>query len=376
MRILISALQPNGGIKTFLRYVYGQPEFEDCHLALLAPDKGLSEYLGYFLPEGRLEVIEARQPSGRFIQQVHEHLKRESFDLIHSHGFSAGLLTELGRIGTGVPHLMTAHDVLQSGQFQGIKGRLKKIPIGLLFRRMTGIHTATDDSKANFSEFFPGVDQSRVHSILHGVDTEYFRQSGVRDLKGELRLAPDTPVVGFFGRFMSPKGFRVLVDAMEQIIGRGLIRPLPHVITFGWGAFIREDYDYLKQKGLGDYFHQMEQTNDMASALKGVDIVAMPSRWEACGLLAMEALASGKPLIGSDCTGLREVLEGTPAKKIRTGSSESLVAALVEEFESLPAREKEFKDYQDVAVERFHIRRPARELRNLYQKLVRQRKKT
>lgn len=370
MRILMSALQPGGGIKTFFRYVYGQPDFEDCYFTLVAPDHGLADYLEHFLPDGRLEVIDARPPIRGFIQQVHSNLKQESFDLIHSHGFSAGLLTEIARIGTDIPHLMTAHDVLQMNQFQGIKGRLKKIPMALLFRRMTGIHTATEDSRRNLLTFFPRLEPSRVNSILHGVDTEYFREGDVRDLRRELHLSRNTPVIGFFGRFMSPKGFRILVDAMEQIVGKGLIGPLPHVITFGWGAFIREDYDYLKQKGLGDYFHQMEQTDDMASALKGVDIVVMPSRWEACGLLAMEALAAGKPVIGSDCTGLREVLEGTPAKKIRTGSSDSLAEALVEELENLPAREKAFTDYQDLAVERFHVRRPAQELRNLYRQLI------
>lgn len=370
MRIVMTALQPGGGIRTFFRYIYGQSAFEDCRFTLIAPDQGLSAYLEEFLPAGRIKVIEACTPANRFVGQIRKQLKAEKPDLIHSHGFSAGLLTELARTGVDVPHLMTAHDVFQSAQFTGTKGYLRKVCMAFLFRRMTGIHTVTEDARNNLLAFFPQVETDRVHGILHGVDTAYFEQGQPRPLRKEIGLPAKTPLVGFFGRFMNQKGFRLLVDAMERIVSNKLAEPVPHVITFGWGAFIREDYEYLREKGLGEYFHQAAQTNDMASAIKGVDLVVMPSRWEACGLLAMEVLAAGKPLIGSDCVGLREVIAGTPAHSIETGSSESLTSAMVEELKRLSEREKDFIAYQDEAVKRFDIGRPAHQIRGLYQNLT------
>lgn len=370
MRIVMTALQPGGGIKTFFRYIYGQPDFEDCQFTLIAPDQGLSAYLEEFLPKGRIKVIPAQAPAHKFIGQIRRQLKEDEPDLIHSHGFSAGLLTELARTGMRIPHLMTAHDVFQGAQFKGVKGHFRKFPMALLFRKMTAIHTVTEDARKNLLAFFPQIQESRVHGILHGVDTAYFERSLQRSLKTEIGLGLETPLIGFFGRFMNQKGFRLLVDAVQRIVEGGLVHPIPHVITFGWGGFIREDYEYLSEKGLAEYFHQASQTNDMASAIKGVDLVAMPSRWEACGLLAMEVLAAGKPLVGSDCIGLREVLAGTPARQIETGSSDSLTSVLVEELNELPAREPEFIAYQEEAVQRFDIKRPAREIRELYRKLT------
>lgn len=369
MRILMTALQPGGGIKTFFRYVYGQPEFDDCRLRLIAPDRELSSYLEDFLPDDRMQVIQSRAPIRRFIEQVREQLKLYKPNLIHSHGFSAGLLTELARTGLQVPHLMTAHDVFLEAQFGGVKGYFKKLTMSALFCRMTAIHTVTEDARQNFLAYFPRVERARVEGILHGVDTTYFEQGGTREVKKEIGLGAETPLIGFFGRFMNQKGFRLLVDAMERIVKGNLAEPVPHVVTFGWGAFIREDYAYLSEKGLENYFHQVAQTNDMASAIKGVDLVAMPSRWEACGLLAMEVLAAGKPLIGSDCIGLREVLAGTPTRSIEAGSSESLTRVLLDELTALDERKKAFLDYQGEAVKRFDIRRPSREIRGLYQKL-------
>lgn len=168
---------------------------------------------------------------------------------------------------------------------------------------------------------------------------------------------------------MSPKGFKVLVDAIDHINRNLVTEPTPHVATFGWGGFIREDYAYLEELGLKDYFHQMPQTNNMAGALKGVDVVAMPSRWEACGLLAMEALAAGVPIVGSDCIGLREVLSGSPARQVPVGNAPALADALLEEINNLEQRRDAFQAYQSEAVERFAIDRPARALADLYRQL-------
>lgn len=370
MRILMSALQPGGGIRTFFRYIYSQPCFSECNFTLVAPDNGLSDFLSEYVPGNRIAVLPARQGSIAFTRQLRELIAGGDFNLVHSHGFSAGLLTEIAGTGHGVPHLMTAHDVFLPAQFTGWKGRAKHLAMSLLFRRMTAIHTVTEDARANLLEFFPAIDQGRVHGILHGVDTEYFRDGEPRALKAELGLDERTPLLGFFGRFMGQKGFRLIVDAIEEIRQSCAMEPLPHVATFGWGGFIREDYEYLTEKGLADYFHQCEQTNDMAAAIKGVDVVVMPSRWEACGLLAMEVLAAGKPIIGSSCIGLREVLANSPAQTVEVGDSSSLAKAITLEVEEMPDRSERFRQFQARAVDNFHIGRPANALRALYREMA------
>ncbi|MDF0750466.1 glycosyltransferase family 4 protein [Marinobacter sp. 71-i] len=370
MRILMSALQPGGGIRTFFRYIYSQPCFSDCRFTLVVPDRGLSDFLSEFIPGNRITVVPARQGNLAFARQLRELIATGDFQLVHSHGFSAGLLTELAGTGYGVPHLMTAHDVFLPAQFSGWKGRAKHLAMSLLFRRMTMIHTVTNDARDNLLEFFPAINRSRVHGILHGVDTEYFREGEPRALKAELGLDEQTPLLGFFGRFMGQKGFRLLVDALEEIHRARSVAPLPHVATFGWGGFIREDYEYLSEKGLADYFHQCEQTNDMAAAIKGVDVVVMPSRWEACGLLGMEVLAAGVPIVGSQCIGLREVLEGSPAQTVPVGDSRKLTKALVAELSDRDSRRSDFVRFQPIAVDKFHIKRPAESLRRLYTQML------
>jgi len=370
MNILMSALHPEGGIRTFFRYIYGQPVFSGHTFDLIAPDRELSRYLDRFLPEQRIRVIVAEKNKVRLIRQIRAIAREGRYDIIHSHGFSAGLLTEMALTGLGMPHLMTAHDVFLPAQFHSLRGKMKKVAMNQLFRRMTAIHAVSEDARRNLLSFFPGIHANRIRGILHGVDTIAFRDCLPAALRPVLGLEAEVPLIGFFGRFMGQKGFRLLVDAMDDIVRNGRLPVLPHVVTFGWNGYIREDYEYLRDKGLGEYFHQHEQTHEVGPMLKAVDLVAMPSRWEACGLLAMEALSAAVPIVGSDCIGLREVLAGSPAQMFPAGDASALSDLLVSEINHLPERRGEFVRYQSEAVARFDLDRAARVLARLYAELA------
>ena len=140
---------------------------------------------------------------------------------------------------------------------------------------------------------------------------------------------------------------------------------MPIVLTFGWGGFIREDYALIEQLGLAENFRQLPFTDDVAAAIKGVDMVVMPSRWDACGLLAMEVLSAGVPLVSTDCIGLRCVVKNTPTTTVEPYNPEQLANAIEQELLS-PSLDA-FKSYQSEAVSRFNLIRPAQELSDYYQ---------
>jgi glycosyltransferase involved in cell wall biosynthesis len=364
MKVLLAAFHTSaGGIRTYLRYLYGRDAFADCEFRLVAPDDTLGEYLGSILPAGRV-TVRATAPSNRALYHaVRGELGARRYDVVHSHGFTAGIMTAAATLGRRVPHVMTGHDTFNEAQFSGWKGRLKKRAIGLAFSRVDIFHTVTQDATANFARFFPEFDDDRFRTILHGVDTSYFAEGPPVDLHEILAIDRGVPLIGFFGRFMAPKGFRDLVDAMAIIVDRRLADPLPRVVTFGWGGFIREDFAYIQQHGLSEHFTQAPHTDDMPGAIKGVDVVAMPSRWEACGLLAMEALAAGAPIVGTSCRGLREVLTGSPAYVVVPGDPAALADALMR---ALHGGRAAFSGYQSAACERFSVDRVAREIRDVY----------
>lgn len=364
MKILLVARWPVGGIRTYFRYIYSQDIYADDELVLLAPDAELNFFLNQYFPAGRIRFIESENTDSGLRKRLVEILDSEKFDLIHSHGFSAGALVSSLPRRLPVPHVMTAHDVFREEQFTGIKGKLKAWLLNVVYWRLHGVLTVSEDALENFKKFMPLVSPQKIHNIDHGVDSERFANAQRRDFHSELSLQ-NRKIIGFFGRFMSQKGLLDLIKAMKILSYRLSSDEMPIVLTFGWGGFIREDYALIEQLGLAENFRQLPFTDDVAAAIKGVDMVVMPSRWEACGLLAMEVLSAGVPLVSTDCIGLRCVVKNTPTKTVEPYNPEQLANAIEQELLS-PSLDA-FKSYQSEAVSRFNLIRPAQELSDYYQ---------
>lgn len=366
MNILISALHPVGGIKTYFRYVYSKDVFKGASLTLIAPDDGLMEFFDEFLPPERIKLI-ATKGTTDFFKTLNRQLNSGNYEIVHSHGFSAGIIGSIANYFSKVTHIMTGHDVFSHVQFSGLKGKVKKALLAYLFNRLDVIHTISNDARNNFIEYFPNISKDKFHFIMNGIDTKYFEAGVANNLRNDIGAVDGQPILGFFGRFMAQKGFRILVDAMKVIFDKKLLTKMPIVATFGWGGFVREDFEYIETLGLSDYFVQMAETSDMPANLKSMDLVVMPSRWEACPLLPMEALSAGVPIIGTNCLGLGEVLAGSPADILGVGNVELLAKSIVDNI--LNPKKALFLNYQTTAVKRFDVESTANKLFELYQRV-------
>lgn len=369
-RILVVARWPVGGIRTYFRYTYGQDCFKQYQITFLMPNLGnIKDYLTMICASPNTEFVEVGDSGKNLFFGVRNHLSEETYDLIHSHGYSAGVLTSLAcQFAKVKEHLMTAHDVFLNTQFNGLTGVLKRFSMRLAFGKIPYIHAVSFDCRDNFIEFFPNVSKRTITVIEHGIDAQRFYESDMRNYGTELDVE-NKFLVGFFGRFMAQKGFKYLVDSVEQLVTKDpSLKSRLRVLTFGWGGFVREEFEAISERGLSEVFIQMPHTDDMPSAIKGLDVVVMPSLWEACGLLGMEVLVAGVPIIGTSCIGLREVLSGSPAYVAEPRNSGDIASFLLQEMKH--SRKDLFLDYSHTALARFSNKRSAQELYKLYAQLI------
>jgi glycosyltransferase involved in cell wall biosynthesis len=228
------------------------------------------------------------------------------------------------------------------------------------------IHCVSNDARDNLLEYLPILKlfKDKVVAIPNGIEVEPFLNADRRDLRGEFGLPPDTFLIGFMGRFMAQKGFRYLVDALEQVKKMENLRKEPIVLAFGEpDGFIREEQEHVKKRGLAGSIFFLPFVPNVAATLKGLDIVAMPSLWEACGLLAMEALVAGVPLVGTDCIGLREVLRNTPAHVVPAKNGIALAEALLSEMRNPSTANA--REFATIAAARFQVKNRAAEIEKL-----------
>jgi glycosyltransferase involved in cell wall biosynthesis len=107
---------------------------------------------------------------------------------------------------------------------------------------------------------------------------------------------------------------------------------------------------------------------DVTPVLEQLDLVVVPSLWEASSLVSMEAMCAGVPVLGSDCPGLREVLRGTPSRTVRTGDVAALEVGMREALAGLWTDAA--RAYAPAARQRFDVRQSARRLVELYDTLA------
>lgn len=367
-KVLLVVRWPVGGIRTFFRYVYRKFDPDCWRFTILAPDIPELHVLIDDLSALNIRYVPTEEnPSPTFFTlQVTKELLRGKYDLVHSHGFTSGMCTALPARLSRTTHLMTSHDVINENEFVGTRGTFKKRIMGRLLDAIDAVHSVSHDAEKNLLMHFPalGRREGRCIVIPNGIEVERFAEAVPRDLRGELGLDDKTFLIGFFGRFMSQKGFRYLVDAVDLLRKEKGLNKHPLVLTFGYGGFVREDRQAIKDRGLERHFYYMPFESNVAGAIKGLDVVAMPSLWEACPLLPMEVLSCGTPLVASNCIGLREVVIGTPTIVIPVKNSKALAQALQEEMEN--SKRAEFSAFQNIAIKNFDVSATIQKLQRVY----------
>ncbi|WP_300034544.1 glycosyltransferase family 4 protein [uncultured Roseobacter sp.] len=122
---------------------------------------------------------------------------------------------------------------------------------------------------------------------------------------------PGGRTIGAFGRLEPQKGFDTLIEAFRLCPDTRA-----RLVIFGDG----QEQDRLQMLAGADHRITFKgHTDDLTAAYAQVDIVAMPSRWEAFGLVAQEARASGRSVLVSAVDGLRDqITPGISAVSQRT----------------------------------------------------------
>jgi glycosyltransferase involved in cell wall biosynthesis len=271
----------------------------------------------------------------------------------------------------GVPHVVTSHDVFRPEQFSGFPGRVKRSVLTWLLSRTDAIISVSHGAQENLLDYLPRLARSGCHlvPILNGIDTRRFAQappSETDDFRSRLGITPSKFLIGFLGRFMTQKGFIPLLNALRRLASKQTPTPY-HVVAIGSGNYQGEYQAEAVRLGLEQTITFLPFMADVRRVMGALDLLVMPSLWEACGLLVMEALSAGVPVVASDCPGMREVLHGTPAVTVSPGDVDELCQALYDTIAHPPVDAA--RAYAPTARRRFNADDSARLLMGVFERV-------
>lgn len=127
-------------------------------------------------------------------------------------------------------------------------------------------------------------------------------------VRASLGVGPRERVVLAVARVRRVKGLDVLIDAMHLVAAES--REKVHLVVVGDGPD-RAELQRVAERAMGWSSHFVGYRDDVAPWLAMADVVAVPSRQESFGLVALEAMAAGRPVVASSVGALPEVLGGT-----------------------------------------------------------------
>ena len=153
------------------------------------------------------------------------------------------------------------------------------------------------------------LDPKNVVVVHESVDATVFTPTRAGRFRSGLGIPDDAPLVAIAGRIDTWKGIDVLLDAWPAVVAA---MPDARLVIAGGAVLGKEAYAAGLERRAADLpgVHWTGPRDDVADLLADSDAVAVPSTEpEPYGLVAVEALASGTPVVASDAGGIREIVE-------------------------------------------------------------------
>ena len=205
-----------------------------------------------------------------------------------------------------------------------------------------------------------GVDSRRVRVIRSGVDTQRFRPAAATErtqARQRLEVAATAPMILFVGNLEPRKQVDVLLRALARVRER---RPDAQLLVVGTGENAG-DLDQTAQLarlthelGLDTAARFVGRLSDegLRDAYAAADVFALPSSSEAQGIVALEAMACGLPVVASAVGGLLGTIEDQKSGFLVPSGDVDALAARLAEVLGEPARRVDVGASARLAVER------------------------
>lgn len=317
---IINSLSGGGAEKLMNDMLPLIQEEHDCTLLLLSNknDKYSHNLISSGIP---VDIV----PNGNHIKRVmyiRKYIVSGNYDVVHANLFPTIYYCSFIKriLGKKSPKLvMTEHNT--DNKRRHIK--ILKCAEQYIYRSYDHVISISEETQVALLKWLSVKNTNKFSVIHNGISLDDFCNAKKYQRDDMLNSLPENNVIlCMIGSFTEQKNHLFILDVMKHL------PEYYHLICLGEGPLFNEVQNEITKANLGDRVHLLGFRRDTASILKASDISVVPSKWEGFGLVAVEAMTCGLPVVISDIPGLSDVV-GDSGIKCKLNDSQSFVHGIL-----------------------------------------------
>lgn len=329
-RVLLVAPRATGGLARHVVALMKGLAPGGCELAVACePDGPIAEAAGTLsVPICAVKCSSGAAPSqvaasavrlARAMNEMRPHI-------VHTHSFTASAMGAIASTLTRSRRLVaTVHNYPPNGDTMRPRRARDRWAVGLAVQRAERLIAVSEALRRSLMEAWPET-EAKCIAIPNGVDTQAPAPRPPDQVRAQLGLPSGARLVGMIARLAPQKGALDFVRAADML-GRSL--PGVHFVLAGAGP-LREEVESLRAElDLEERLHLVGEIESPRDLLGALEVLVVPSTSEGSSVVAMEAMAVGKPVVATAVGGVPEVVaDGETGLLVPPGDSEALAEAV------------------------------------------------
>ena len=312
--------------------------------------------------------------------KIYRLIKKEKPKIVHTHTAKAGALGRIAAWLAGVPVILhTFHGHVLTGYFGRVKSWVFIQVEKMLALISTKLIIVNDEIKKELIDMGIG-EKEKFEVVPAGLELKpFFESEKYRGmLKKELGLPGDSVLIGIVGRLVPIKGHKYFLEAAKIILDTGYKiqdaryddSELKFVIV-GDGDLRQELEDYSNKLGISGNVIFTGFRQDLPKIYADLDIVALTSINEALGLVLVEAMASGKPVVATNVGGVPSLVKhGVNGLLIKSQDVQALSDAIIKLLNDSDLRQKMGREGRSSVFPRYDISQLVKRVDLLYTQMI------
>ncbi|HHV72589.1 MAG TPA: glycosyltransferase family 4 protein [Clostridia bacterium] len=294
-------------------------------------------------------------------------------DLIHAHDWLVAYAARALKHIYQVPLICTIH-ATEFGRNHGLHNDLQRYISSVewwLTYEAWKVIVCSESMRGEVQAIFQ-LPADKIEVINNGINPEEFKVPVKKEFNRAKYALPEEKIVFYIGRLVQEKGVQTLLEAAPQILS---LQPNVKFIIAGTGPYEAELKNLAAFLGLGEKvnflgFIDDEERNALYSY---ADLSVFPSLYEPFGIVALEGMAAGTPIVVSDTGGLGEIVKHqVNGLKFLTGNPASLAEQVVRALTDGDLREKMVKQAKEEVLNKYSWSSLAEKTKNLYERVLKE----